>query len=221
MSRKKFLPPSNTEIVNFLSSTTANATFLQKLKIKYRPYVCPFDELLVYANAEKSVYDVGCGSGQFCALVAKFTDTKDIKGIEIDESLVDNAKKINAQFAKNKKVSFEIFAGNIIPDDIKKYDLVFMVDVYHHIPTKIRDDFMKQLYEKMKPGAKLMLKDIDAGSPFVACNKVHDLVFAQEFSREISFTKAKDLLESLGFKTLEGRKKRIFVYPHYFLLVQK
>lgn len=221
MTKKTSPTISNAEIVDFLSTTTANATFLQKLKIKYRPYVCPFDELLDYARKEKNIYDVGCGSGQFCSLVAKFTNVKDISGIEIDESLVDNAKKINAQFSKNKKVSFTVFDGTTIPDDIGKYDLIFMIDVYHHIPKKLRDDFMKQLYKKMKPGARLMLKDIDGGSPFVACNKVHDIIFAQELSHEISFKRANNLLESLGFKIVEGRKKRIFVYPHYFLLAQK
>jgi len=80
---------------------------------------------------------------------------------------------------------------------------------------------MAQLYKKMKPGAKLMFKDIDGASPFVACNKVHDMIFAQEFSHEIGHKKAEGLLESLGFTILESRKKRIFVYPHYFLLVQK
>lgn len=212
---------SNPEIIDFLSTTTANATFLQKLKIRYRPYVCPFDELLDYAKLEKSIYDVGCGSGQFCALVANFTDVKSISGIEIDKSLIDNAKKINARFSKTKKLSFSVFDGTTIPDDIKKYDLIFMIDVYHHIPKKIRDEFLKQLFEKMKPGAKLMLKDIDAASPFVVCNKVHDMIFAQEFSKEISFKRANNLLESLGFKILEGRKKRVFVYPHYFILAQK
>jgi len=212
---------SNAVIVDFLSSTTANATFLQKLKIKYRPYVCPFDELINYARTEKSVYDVGCGSGQFCALVAKFTDVKDISGIEIDQSLIDNAVKINDQFSKTKRMSFSVFDGNSIPDNIKNYDLIYMIDVYHHIPKKIREDFMAQLYKKMKPGAKLMFKDIDGASPFVACNKVHDMIFAQEFSHEIGHKKAERFLESLGFTILESRKKRIFVYPHYFLLVQK
>lgn len=213
-------PISNTELVEFLSTTTADATFLQKLKIRYRPYVCPFNELLEYAEGASSVYDVGCGSGQFAALVANFTNVKDIYGIEIDDHLVNNANEINQRFA-GKKMGFATFDGTTIPDNIKKYDLIYMIDVYHHIPTAIRDDFMRQLYSKMKPGAKLMLKDIDGSSPFVPCNKLHDLIFAQEFSHEIGFNKARGLLTSIGFKELEARKKRTFVYPHYFILAQK
>lgn len=212
---------SNAEIVEFLSGTTANATFLQKLKIRYRPYVCPFDELLNYARGAQSVYDIGCGSGQFAALVAQFTDVKKIYGIEIDDHLVQNAKSINARFAKTKTMDFSTFDGDTIPKNIKDYDLIYMIDVYHHIPKHKRDDIMRQIYQGMKPGAKLMFKDIDGASPFVLCNKVHDAIFAQELSHEIGFGKARNLLESLGFKVVEARKKRIFVYPHYFLLVQK
>jgi SAM-dependent methyltransferase len=219
VAKKKSI--TNSDIVSFLTSTTASATFLQKLKIKYRPYVCPFDELLEYAKPKDSVYDIGCGSGQFAALVANFTDVKTIKGIEIDKHLVRNASQINKRFSKDKKISFSYFSGTNIPDDIGKYDLVYMIDVYHHIPREFREDFMKQVYKKMKPGARLMFKDINAGSPFIPFNKLHDLVFAQEMPHEISFYKAIQLLTSLGFKVVEARKKRVFVYPHYFILVQK
>lgn len=212
---------TNSEIVDFLSKTTANATFIQKLKIKYRPYVCPFDELLGYAKPSDKVYDIGCGSGQFCSLVANFTDVKTIKGIEVDKHLVRNASELLRTVKKKKSVSFAYFTGAKIPNDIAKFDLIYMIDVYHHIPVGIREDFMKQVYKKMKPGARLMFKDINAGSPFVPFNKLHDLVFARELPHEISLNSAKNLLSGLGFTILESRKKQVFVYPHYFILAQK
>lgn len=219
MSKKTSV--TNSEIVNFLSKTTANATFIQKLKIKYRPYVCPFDELLSYAKPSDKVYDIGCGSGQFCALVANFTKVKTIKGIEVDKHLVNNAKEIMNSLKKKKSVEFSYFNGTKVPSDIANYDLIYMIDVYHHIPTDIREDFMKQIYKKMKPGARLMFKDINAGSPFIPFNKIHDLVFAKEFPHEISLNKAKTLLSAVGFNIVEYRKKQVFVYPHYFILAQK
>lgn len=221
MKKSAKQPLSNQQLTEFLSTIVGDATFINKLKIKYRPYVCPFDELIDYAQDKKSVYDVGCGSGQFCALIAKFSDVQKIKGIEIDKGLVANAEEINAEAAKSKSIKFAYFDGTTIPGDIADYDLIYMVDVYHHIPISIRDKFLKQLYEKMRVGAQLMFKDIDGASPFVACNKVHDMIFAQELSREIGHKKAERLLELIGFKIKESRKKRIFVYPHYFILAEK
>ncbi len=183
--------------------------------------MCPFNELLSYAKPTDAVYDIGCGSGQFAALIANFTDVKTIKGIEVDEHLVRNAAQLNKRFEKDKNISFSYFSGSEIPADIRNYDLIYMVDVYHHIPKNIRENFMKQIYDQMKPGARLMLKDIDGGSPFIPFNKLHDLIFAQELSREISFASALQLLTSLGFKITEARKKNILVYPHYFILAEK
>lgn len=216
---KKRIP--NSDIIKFLATTVSNATFVQSLKIRYRPYICPFDELIDYAASEKSVFDVGCGSGQFAALVAEFTDVKKIAGIEIDSHLVDNATKINSRFLPKKQMVFSVFDGTTIPDNISEYDLVYMIDVYHHIPRDIREDFMEQLFKKMKKGAKLMFKDIDGASPLVPFNKIHDVVFAQEFGHEISHKHAVEFLSGLGFNILESRKKRSFVYPHYFVLAQK
>ncbi|MDI9339472.1 MAG: class I SAM-dependent methyltransferase [Sediminibacterium sp.] len=212
---------TNSEIIKFLTSTTVNAGFVDKLKIKYRPVICPFDDLMAYAKDTKSVFDVGCGSGQFCALVANFTGVNTIKGIEINERLVNNANQVNQRFSGTKNIKFAVFDGNTIPDDIVEYDLIYMIDVYHHIPQSVQKPFMKQLFDKMKPGARLMFKDIDAGSPLVICNKLHDLVFAKEIGKEISFKAAKSLLTEVGFKIVEEYKKTVFVYPHYFILAVK
>lgn len=211
----------NAEIIKFLTSTTINAGFVDKLKIKYRPIICPFNDLLNYANFVESVFDIGCGSGQFVALLAKYTSVKKIKGIEINERLVNNAQQVNQPFLKHKEIQFAVFDGKEIPNDISDYDLVYLIDVYHHIPTNIQEQFIKQLYTKMKKGARLMFKDIDAASPLVLCNKLHDLVFAKEIGNEISFVKAKNLLKETGFNIVEEYKKTVFVYPHYFILAEK
>lgn len=211
---------TNKEIIKFLTSTTINASFVDKLKIKYRPIICPFNTLLNYANQNTSVFDIGCGSGQFCALVAKFTPVKKIMGIEIFQRLIDNARIVNKQFA-TKELKFEVFDGKTLPENINEYDLVYMIDVYHHIPKDYQTQFMKNVYDKMKVGSTLIFKDIDAGHPFVYFNKLHDIVFAGEIGNEMSSTAAKKLLSACGFKIVEEYKKTSFVYPHYFTICQK
>lgn len=212
---------TNKEIIKFLDSTVVNAGFIDKLKIKYRPFICPFDTLLAYAKDSDSVFDVGCGSGQFCALLGYFTNVKQIKGIEITPRLVDNANQLAAQQKGKAAMTFEVFDGITIPDDILQYDLVYMIDVFHHIPKQSQQAFMKQLFSKMKSGAKLMFKDINASSPLVITNKMHDLVFAKEIGNEISFNAAQQLLKEIGFTVKEAYTRTVFVYPHYFILTQK
>ncbi len=212
---------TNKEIISFLSSLSLDSGLIQKLKVKYRPLVCPFEDLLSFTDSKRSAFDVGCGAGQFCALLAEFTDLKKIHGIEIDRELVNRAGVIANQIEKGKKLTFSYFDGKTIPNSIKKYDLVYMIDVYHHVPTDVREDMMKQIFQKMKRGAILVFKDIDRSSPLVIFNKIHDLVFAHEFGHEISFRNAKDMLSGLGYEITATDRKNIKVYPHYLVVARK
>lgn len=212
---------TNADIIKFLTSKTANAGLVDKLKIKYRPVICPFIDLLGFAKDRKRIFDVGCGSGQFCALLAKYTGANDIMGIEISEHLVKNAYEVNAEFLASKKMRFEHFNGKTLPADIKNYELVYMIDVYHHIPPAQQKAFVEELYQKMAPGATLVFKDINAASPLVFFNKLHDLVFSREIGREISLANAKELFSKAGFTIRSHYTKTTFVYPHYFLICEK
>ena len=209
---------TNSDIIKFFTSKTTNARFVDKMKIKYRPFICPFNDLIGFAANKKSMFDIGCGSGQFCALIAKYTGVEKIIGIEISESLITNATEITEEFRGNKTIKFQVFDGKNIPDEIKDYELIYMIDVFHHIPPPQQLTFIEQLHKKMKPGAILIFKDIDAGTPMVLFNKVHDIIVSREIGKEISFTNAKDLLSKVGFKIINSFKKTIFVYAHYFVI---
>jgi len=73
----------------------------------------------------------------------------------------------------------------------------------------------------MKPGARLILKDINAGSPLVYCNKLHDLIFAREIGNEMTFTNALELLKANGLTITEQTKRTMYVYPHYTIVGKK
>lgn len=212
---------NNKQIVAFLSKTTVDDGLVQKMKVKYRPWICPFDELLAYADGKTSALDIGCGAGQFCALLAEFTDLKKIHGIEINDRLIKDAKAINNRVASKKSVTFEKYDGQHLPTAISKYDLIYMIDVYHHIPKQYQADYIAQIYDRMKPGALFVLKDIDASSPWVVGNKLHDLVFSGELGNEMSYSDAKERCQDVGFEIVESRKKRIAIYPHYFVIAKK
>lgn len=209
------------QLIEFLKAQNPKANFLDKLKIVYRPYICPFNKLLSEVETEKSIFDVGCGSGQFALLLAEYRSPKNITGIEISEKLIQNAKVLLAPYQNNIDINFEKYNGVEIPSSISKCDYVTMIDVGHHIPKKIQKDFFHQLYDKMQKGSTLIYKDIDASSPLVFANKFHDLLLAKEIGNELSATKTKDLFEKIGFKIKKNYKKRLFWYPHFTLIATK
>lgn len=212
---------SQTSILKYLKTKSNSLGFIDKLKVVYRPLICPFDKLLNYIENNDSVFDIGCGSGQFCALVAKFKPTKNIIGIEISETLIQNAKNLNQEFISYKNVQFETFNGFEIPNKIKNYSKIFLIDVLHHIPKKNQLDFLKEIYSKMSKGSVLILKDIDDESLLVYFNKIHDFIFSGEIGFELKSTVAKKLTEEIGFEIMDSFSKRMFVYPHYFLILRK
>lgn len=212
---------STKEIIKYLSSVSVDCSKIDLLKIKYRPLICPFDKLLQYADTAESAFDIGCGSGQFCSLLAKFSPVKKIFGIEISETLVSNARELNKSFAGQKEIRFEVFDGKTLPPEIGEYDLVYMNDVYHHVPSADQQQMIRTIYKSMKSGGRLIMKDINAKHPFVIFNKLHDLVFAGEIGKETGFENMKNLLTESGFKIEDAFTQTIFVYPHYLIVARK
>lgn len=208
-------------LVSFLKAKDPDAKFIDKLKIVYRPYICPFDDLLMEIKSGKSVFDVGCGSGQFALLMAEFCKPSKIKGVEISEELIRNARELLKNYSSSIQIQFEKYKGDDIPADIAQYDYITMVDVGHHIPKKLQKDFFAQLYAKMGKGSVFIYKDIDASSPLVFANKMHDLVFAREIGNELSFSKTLDIFKNIGFSIEQTSKKTMFCYPHFTIIAKK
>ncbi|MBO9700725.1 MAG: class I SAM-dependent methyltransferase [Sporocytophaga sp.] len=211
---------SNKELSQKLKANLPQTNFIDTLKIAYRPYICPFDELLMLIEKEKKVFDIGCGSGMFLTLVAEYNAPAKIGGIEIAEGLVKNAidllKPYNVPFFLSK------FDGINLPEEIREYDYIFLIDVFHHVPKENQKEFVRRIYDIMKPGAKLIFKDIDASQKIlVLFNKLHDLVLSKEIGNEIGAAEAQNLLERNGLKIQSSKYIRTLWYPHYLIICEK
>lgn len=204
----------------YLRSLPVNSSFIDKLKIAYRPYICPFGPLIEYAKFSTNVFDVGCGSGQFLALLARFAAIKKLGGIEISETLINNARALLANQA-GIALFLAVFDGKTLPVQINEYDLVTMIDVFHHIPPARQARFLIDLSNTMKPGAVLIFKDIDRRSPLVFFNKLHDAVLGGGAGNEISVKKAEQRLADVGFTIISVTTKTTLVYPHYIIVCKK
>ena len=212
---------SNSEIIAYLKTFNPAGTFIDKLKIRYRPLVCPFQELFAQVNDGDRVADVGCGSGQFALMLNRFAKPKSLFGIEISERLVANANQLFSDLNPPVEHKFSLYDGIQFPSEISLCNLVFLIDVLHHVPAESQQIFLNNLFKVMSPGSRLILKDIDGGSPLVVFNKIHDLVFAGEIGKERSLKSASGMAAKAGFGILGNFTKRTAVYPHYFLILEK
>lgn len=216
----KIKPLDNKAIINFLKEKNFSTGLIDRLKIKYRSLICPYISLIKKVQDGEKVGDVGCGNGQLLLLLSEFAHPSYFLGIEIKEYLIENAKLLFEK-SGNQSYKFELFDGEYFPEELKEMDIVFLVDVLHHVPRKKQKDFLKNLSEKIKPGGRLVLKDINGASPFVVFNKLHDLIFSGEIGNEIPASKALNLLAQNGFDIVEQEKRLMYVYPHYTFVAQK
>lgn len=211
---------TNRAIIHFLKKANKRTGFIDGLKIKYRSLICPFISLIRKVQPGEKVGDVGCGSGQFLLLINEFAQPGYSYGIEISGKLINNAQNLFKNLPGHRYL-FSEYDGENFPARLGEMDTVFLIDVLHHVPRKKQEDFIRALVNCLKPGARLILKDIDAGSPLVYFNKLHDLVFAREIGNEISVGKAIQLLTANGLTIIEQEKRVMYVYPHYTIIAKK
>lgn len=208
------------ELSSYLGSVHNNASKLDKLKIIYRPYICPFSTLINDCTDSKKILDVGCGSGQFLLLLSKYTNAVKLGGIEISPALIKNAKELLLSQSKTE-FQIEIYDGINIPDFVYEFNTLTLIDVFHHIKREWQQKFILSLYEKMRPGSKLIFKDIDASHPLLFMSIIHDLLLAGEMVKMISVSEAKRMLTDAGFKILSVSKQLMLWYPHYTIVCIK
>lgn len=211
----------NNKYLNYLSDKTKNEPFIDRLKIKFRPLIFPMDFLLDQVNETDTIFDIGCGSGQFSLLAVHFKKVNKVYGVEIHKNLVDNATNLFNKNTKRINFSFMQYDGNKFPYQIKTCSKVFLNDVLHHIPKENQINFLKNIYISLSTDTVFILKDIDASSMFVYFNKLHDFIFAGEVGNEFKFEKIQNVLRQIGFKILKTKRENIAVYPHYTIICKK
>lgn len=209
------------DLIKELKNSNIGANFIDTLKIRYRPLICPIVELISEVKDNESVFDIGCGNGQFAYLLNKYKKLNLLKGIDITPNLITNANLLFDVVHKNENVIFEVYDGCVFPHDMRNYDIIFLIDVLHHVDPELQIDFLKKIYESMSVGSRLILKDINASSPFVVFNKIHDLVFSGEVGKERGKNWLIEKLSTIGFSIMKVETKQMFVYPHVTFICVK
>ena len=207
--------------IAYLSDKTRDESFIDRLKIKFRPLIFPIELLLEQIKESDTIFDIGCGSGQFSLLAVHFKKVKNVFGIEIKNDLVVNANNLFKKHTSNVDYKFIQYNGNTLPKEISISNKIFLNDVLHHIPQENQIDFLTEIYNEMDAEATFILKDINAESPLVYFNKLHDIIFAGEIGKELKFNEALKVLKEIGFEIIDTDRRNIAVYPHYTIICKK
>ncbi len=90
------------------------------------------------------VLDIGSGVG----LVDRFLKAKikNLFGVDIEEGVVEKAK-IN-----NPEVNYRIYDGQKLPFEDNTFDVCFAINVMHHVPPELWENFASEMQRVLKPG---------------------------------------------------------------------
>jgi SAM-dependent methyltransferase len=189
----------------------------------YRPYSCPFGDLIRLVPEGAAVADVGCGSGMFLSLVLAARKPSRVLGLEISPRLIENARRLLSRAAQGSTpVTLEAFDGFSLAGRLDSYDVVCLIDVLHHVPAARQRELLREVQRSMRPGATLLFKEIDAGRRLlVLTNKLHDLVFSKEIGHERSRQYWESTLTECGFAVSQVIPRRVLWYPHVTMVATK
>lgn len=214
--------PATRDLVRALREHTRFARGLDRFKTRYRPYICPFEDLLRLIPAGASVFDIGCGNGAFLLLAGLFRRPAALGGVEIQPRLVENARRLLQDACGEIPVGLQLYDGLILPPALGDYQLLFLIDVLHHVPRPRQLEFLAQIHARMQSGARLVVKDIDAARPVLcACNKLHDWLLTGEIGHELAASDTARALADLGFRTDPVTSRRVACYPHFTVVATK
>ena len=139
------------------------------------------------------VLDIGSGVG----LVDRFlkSEIKQLYGVDVEEGVVQKAK------VNNPEVNYQMYDGEKLPFDDNTFDLCFAINVMHHVPPGMWENFSKEMYRVLKPGGIAAVFEHNPWNPLTRV-----AVARCEFDRDavlLNHPKIKSLFKSAGFKVFD------------------
>lgn len=193
-----------------------------RLRALLRLVVSPLADLTSLVPEGARVFDIGCGTGAFLALVARTRSPAVLYGSDRNPTAVAGASAVLRSLGE--PCPFQIFRLDEAPDaDVfGECDVVSLIDVLHHVPPSDQQEFIERIASAMGPGALLLLKDIDRSHAAGAwANRIHDRIFAGEAGYEQTAATLEDWLTGAGLRIESRRDEWCLWYPHITFLARK
>jgi SAM-dependent methyltransferase len=139
------------------------------------------------------VLDVGSGIGLMDSmLVDKF---RNLSGVDIEQDIIDKAAE------RNPGVNYMLYDGYSLPCPDNSMNLVFAVNVLHHVPPADWNNFVREMFRVTGTGGMTMIFEHNPYNPFTRI-----AVSRCEFDRDAVLIRKKRLIElmsSSGFRIAE------------------
>jgi 2-polyprenyl-3-methyl-5-hydroxy-6-metoxy-1,4-benzoquinol methylase len=180
----------------------------------YRPYVCPFGQLMSWVARGGTVLDVGCGGGLWLGLLAQRGHISRGLGFDAAAPVVDLARSMAEGAGLSSTLEFlHLPVERPWPDE--RFDAVSIIDVLHHVPPAFQADVITTAAGKVRPGGRLIIKDIAPDDHVRAlANRLHDLALARQWVRYITRDAVIAAATGAGLRLEHTRRVNTLWYGH-------
>src|SRR5262249_20117697 len=184
-------------------------SFMVQLSQWYRPFICPFEELIARVPVGSHVLDVGCGNGLFLGLLRLTRRIAFGHGFDGSPQAIAVARQMAARVERSG-----ISAGSLIFEHRGvtgvspggQFDVVSIVDVMHHVLPASQQGLLKLAVCRIKPGGLLLYKDMACQPQWRAmANRLHDLLLAHQCIHYVPIAEVKGWATDAGLELIEAR----------------
>lgn len=163
-----------------------------------------FEDFLPYYKKTFSVLDLGCGNGRLFKFLSR-EGVKSYLGIDNSEGLIKLAK------SENSKAKFlcKDFSKKIVLG--RKFDAIFAIASFHHLPRKDQLSVLKNWKKLLKPGGYLFMTNWN----------LWQIKFLGSFVRAFFWPKYGFLGLQIPWKMQSGKMVKRFYYAFTVLRLKK
>jgi 2-polyprenyl-3-methyl-5-hydroxy-6-metoxy-1,4-benzoquinol methylase len=209
---------SPTDISELLKNAYGHCHGLKRFVIKYRPYICPFEEILSRIPPDSELLDVGCGIGLMGVLALITKRARRVVGFDISHRDIE----IGRGAVVPEGAELDLHSINLGGWPLGQFDVVTCIDVLHHIPPDLQRKFCARLVGSIRPGGLVLFKDISPKPRWKAwANRLHDLIMARQWIHYRSADEVTRWFGEDGLTLFEACRLDRFWYAHYLISAGK
>lgn len=172
-------------------------------------------KMSVAKNIEKAL-EIGCGSGFGAKLIKKYFSPREIIGIDIDERMIEIAKKRN----NDQSITFKLMDASKLEFSDDYFDAVFDFGIIHHIPNW--RDCVKEIYRVLKTGGEFICEELTAETFSGGIGRVWRKLLEHPYEEMFTSKEFTDFLKQEGFEILNYKASNpLGLLKHYMLTAVK
>ncbi|MEK6706062.1 MAG: methyltransferase domain-containing protein, partial [Bdellovibrionota bacterium] len=144
--------------------------FSTRLFLLARWYLTPYGDMASYLPDEGNIMDIGCGHGLLSLAAAIQQRTRNVLGVDHDNTRINIAKSAASGLPNLK------FQTSTLTDWPKgSFQAITMIDVMHYFNANTQGLIVKNAFNSLESGGKLLLREVDPGRGVTSLwNKIYE-----------------------------------------------